>query len=58
MSDENQPPMRINTAVRQVATVVGVLLALACFEHGFFEALQGNAPTPGHIIQAIGPSVR
>jgi hypothetical protein len=37
---------------------MGVTLALAGFHHGFFKAPQGFKPTPGLIIQAIGPKHR
>lgn len=47
-----------NRTTRVITTVVGILLALAGFEHGIFEALQGNNPTEGLIIQAIGESMR
>ncbi|HEY3449656.1 MAG TPA: hypothetical protein VGK67_25100 [Myxococcales bacterium] len=58
LSAGEQPTEHCNRATRSVATVVGLLLALACFEHGLFEALQGNVATPGRIVQAIGPSMR
>ena len=44
----------MNRATRTIVSVVGMLLALAGIDHGFFEILQGNAPTNGLIIQAIG----
>ena len=37
---------------------MGVLLGIAGIDHGFFETLQGNQPTTGLIIQAIGPAQR
>jgi hypothetical protein len=33
------------------------MLAIAGIDHGFFETLQGNRPTSGLIIQAIGPEM-
>jgi hypothetical protein len=45
-------------AIRTITTFVGVLFGVAGFEHGLFEALQGNRPTNGLIIQAIGPEQR
>lgn len=44
----------MNRATRIIVTTIGVLLGVAGFEHGFFEVLQGNTPTDGLIIQAIG----
>jgi len=38
--------------------VFGIILGVSGFNHGFFEALQGTAPTPGFIIQAIGEADR
>jgi hypothetical protein len=34
------------------------MLGIAGLDHGFFETLQGNLPTTGLIIQAIGPAHR
>ncbi len=44
----------MNRATRIIVAVIGVLLGIAGMEHGFFEVLQGNTPTDGLIIQAIG----
>lgn len=44
----------MNRATRIIVAVIGVLLGIASMEHGFFEILQGNKPTDGLIIQAIG----
>ncbi len=44
----------MNRATKTIVTVAGVLLGIAGMEHGFFEALQGNTPTDGLIIKAIG----
>jgi len=44
----------VNRATRIIVSVVGVLLAVAGIDHGVFEILQGNAPTSGPLIQAIG----
>lgn len=46
------------SATRTIATTVGVLFGIAGFNHGFFEFLQGNKPTGGLIIQAIGEGQR
>ena len=47
-----------NKTTRIITTTIGILLAIAGFEHGLFELLQGNKPTDGLIIQAIGESMR
>jgi hypothetical protein len=41
-------------ATRVITTTVGVLFGFSGFNHGFFEFLQGNTPTPGLFIHAIG----
>jgi hypothetical protein len=43
----------LNKATRIITITVGIMLAVAGFEHGLFEALQGSAPTNGFFIQAI-----
>lgn len=48
----------INPATRITTSLFGVLLALAGFEHGLFETLQGNTATNGLIIQAIGKDMQ
>lgn len=45
-------------ATRIIVTTIGVIFGLAGFNHGFFEFLQGNTPTDGLIIQAIGEAQR
>jgi hypothetical protein len=44
----------MNRATRIIVAAVGVMLGIAGLDHGFFETLQGNTPTNGLIIQAIG----
>ncbi len=44
----------MNRATRIIASTIGVLFGLAGMDHGFFEAIQGNTPTGGLIVQAIG----
>jgi len=44
----------MNRATRIIVATVGVMLGIAGMDHGFFEILQGNTPTNGLIIQAIG----
>lgn len=48
----------LNITTRTTTSIFGLLLAIAGFEHGFFEALQGNTATSGLIIQAIGKDMQ
>jgi hypothetical protein len=41
-----------------IVTTIGVIFGIAGFNHGFFEFLQGNKPTDGLVIQAIGEAQR
>jgi hypothetical protein len=45
-------------ATRITASTVGVIFGFGGFNHGFFEFLQGNKPTGGLVIQAIGEAHR
>ncbi len=45
-----------NGALKLVTSTFGVLVGLAGIEHGIFELLQGDVPTNGFIINAIGDS--
>jgi hypothetical protein len=45
----------MNRATQIIVATIGVILAIAGLDHGIFETLQGNKPTTGLIIQAIGP---
>ncbi len=45
---------RDSNATHVIVSTLGVLFALAGIDHGFFETLQGNTPTGGLIIHAIG----
>ncbi len=46
-------------ATRVIATTIGIFFGLfSGVNHGFFEFLQGNKPTDGFIIQAIGEAQR
>ena len=48
-----------NRKTRITTSVIGVLLGLAgIFNHGLFEILQGNQPTNGFYIDAIGEAHR
>jgi hypothetical protein len=44
----------MNRGPRIIAGTMGVMLGLAGLDHGIFEILQGNMPTGGLLIQAIG----
>ncbi|MHA2096792.1 MAG: hypothetical protein ACW98F_19425 [Candidatus Hodarchaeales archaeon] len=46
------------SAIRVVASTLGVLVGLAGIEHGLFEMLQGNITPTSIWIDAIGPSQR
>ncbi len=43
----------MNRATRVIVASLGALLGLSGMNHGLFEALQGNTPTPGSLIYAI-----
>jgi hypothetical protein len=45
----------MNRATRIIVSTVGVILGLSGVDHGIFEILQGNTPTHGPFIRAIGP---
>jgi hypothetical protein len=45
-------------ATRIIVTTIGVIFGFGGIDHGFFEFLQGNTPTNGLIIQAIGEGQR
>ncbi len=47
----------MNRVTKTIVATIGVVLAIAGLDHGIFEILQGNKPTPGLIIQAIGPEM-
>jgi hypothetical protein len=47
-----------HTATRWVVTAYGILIGLAGIEHGIFEILQGDVPTSGIMIDAIGDAYR
>lgn len=48
----------MNTATRRIVSTLGVIFAVSGISHGFFEALQGNTPTGGMFISAIGEAHR
>ena len=45
----------MNHTTRIIVATVGAFLGIAGLDHGIFGILQGNTPTSGLIIQAIGP---
>jgi hypothetical protein len=48
----------MNRATKTIVATIGSILAIAGLAHGIPELVQGNAPTEGLIIQAIGPDQR
>lgn len=47
----------MNRATETIVSTISVILAIAGLAHGIPEILQGNKPTAGVIIQAIGPEM-
>lgn len=45
----------VNAATRAIASTLGVLVGIGSIEHGVLECLQGVRPTPGLIVNALGP---
>lgn len=48
----------VNRAILSIVSTLGVIFGLGGMGHGFFEALQGNTPTTGYVIDAIGAENR
>ena len=44
----------MNKATRIIVATLGVIFGISGMSYGFFELLQGNAPTGGLFISAIG----
>ena len=44
----------MNKATRIIVATLGTIFGISGMSHGFFEILQGNAPTGGLFISAIG----
>jgi len=58
MEKELSPFENLN-ATHVIAAAIGVFLGLfSGINHGFFELLQGNKPTDGFVIDAIGEAQR
>lgn len=52
------PTIRNNRATRTIASTLGVLVGVGSIDHGLLECLQGFRPTPGLIVNALGPGYR
>ncbi len=48
----------VNPATRTGVAALGVVFAISILAHGGFEVWQGYTPTPGCLIEAIGPAHR
>lgn len=48
----------MNHATRVTVATLGVIFGISGMSHGFFETLQGNTPTDGMFISAIGEAHR
>lgn len=48
----------MRSATRTIAATLGVVLGMSGMSHGVFELLQGNTPTGGMLIPAIGEAHR
>ena len=58
-SDQRKIAFENQNATRIIATTIGVFFGLSSgVNHGFFELLQGNTPTNGPFIYAIGEMQR
>jgi hypothetical protein len=44
-----------NAATRAIVSTLGALIGIGSINHGLLESLQGNRPTPGHIVNALAP---
>lgn len=49
------PMIRNNRSTRFIASTLGVLVGIGSIDHGLLECLQGFHPTPGLIVNALGP---
>jgi hypothetical protein len=48
----------MNRATKVIVSTLGTIFGISGMSHGFFEILQGNAPTGGLFISAIGQAQR
>ena len=49
------PTIHNNSATCVIARTFGVLVGIGSIDHGLLECLQGFRPTPGLIVNALGP---
>jgi hypothetical protein len=49
------PTIHNNSATCVIARTLGVLVGIGSIDHGLLECLQGFRPTPGLIVNALGP---
>jgi hypothetical protein len=47
-----------NAATHVIVSTLGVLIGIGSINHGLLECLQGNRPTPGYLVNALGPGYR
>jgi hypothetical protein len=45
----------MNRATKIIVSTIGIILGISGLDHGIFEILQGDRPTDGLLINAIGP---
>ena len=55
VNQHSAPKQTHNAATHVVATTLGVLTGIGSIDHGLLECLQGFRPTPGLIVNALGP---
>ncbi|MFN2120981.1 MAG: hypothetical protein ACK2T0_11350 [Anaerolineales bacterium] len=56
--DGKSPSFQDVNATRLIATTIGVIFGFSGINHGIFEFVQGNVPTNGPLIHAIGEAQR
>jgi len=52
---DSVPTPHYNATTRAVVSSLGALLGISSISHGVLEIIQGNAPTPGSFVKALGP---
>ena len=54
-AQQNPAPVRNrNRATHVIAATLGLLVGVGSLEHGLLECMQGPAPTPGLLVNALG----
>ena len=53
-----KPKQPCNNTIKKIVSALGVIFGIGGMGHGFFEILQGNKPTDGVFIHAIGDAHR